>query len=79
MERITKKMIEQWLTGWNENNSLQLELACYNGWYHIRVTNGGNNVAEGSTARQCWENFERFRNGYYTALEMVRRGLISID
>lgn len=79
MERITKKNIETWLTGWNDNSTLQLELACYNGWYHIRVTNGGNNVACGSTPRKCWENFEQFRSGYFTALDLVRQGKITID
>ena len=71
MERITSKHIKMWLTSWNASQQLQLQLDCYNGWYHIVTSNTHENIVTGRTASQCWDSFCNFRIGYFTALNMV--------
>lgn len=71
MERITSRQVKMWLESWNASQKLQVQLECYNGWYHITVRGTHEHIVEGRTARQCWDAFCDFRCGYFTALNMV--------
>ena len=76
MSRVTYKQLQQWIDQHNENNVHKVELSAFNDMYWIYDAETRNRIVCDDTPGRTWELFYAWRDGYRTALDDVRRGII---
>ena len=59
--------VKKWIEEWNEdrNDNVKMEVAAYNGYYHIRKKFSKATIVTAKSPKPLWESFCIWRNGYY--------------
>lgn len=79
MQRTTYKRLKEWVAIHNDNWSFKVTLSAFNDCYYIYDADTHETIASGTSPQKCWDDFYQYRKGYCRALDMIRKGKVTVE